>query len=74
MSVIIKGIYENGKISLTEPAPTDEKVPVSVVFPQDEEMENITSGQYKIRWGSLAGKISIPHNFNDELEDFKEYR
>lgn len=73
MSVIIKGICENGKVSLAEPAPTDEKVLVSVVFPQDEEMENIMSGKYKIRWGSLAGKISIPHNFNDELEDFKEY-
>ena len=73
MPVTIKGIYENGHIFLTEPAPTDKKVPVNIVFPQEMD-EPHALGKNEIRWGSLAGKISLPDNFNDEIDDLNEYR
>ena len=64
--IAIKGIYENGEVKLTEPALTNEKVPVTVVFPDED---NITSEKplkkNEIRVGSLAGKISVPENFDD---------
>jgi hypothetical protein len=74
MSVIVKGIYENGQVLLTEPAPTDKKVPVSIVFPQDTtENKEKRLKKNEIRFGSLAGRISVPDDFNDELDDFKEF-
>ena len=74
MSVTIKGIFENGQVKLIEPAPTEEKVPVTVTFPDEE---NIVSEKplkkNEIKFGSLAGKISVPENFDDELDELKEY-
>ena len=35
MSVVIKGIYENGQVLLTKPTPTAKKVSVNIVFYQD---------------------------------------
>jgi hypothetical protein len=74
MPVIIKGIFENGLVKLTEPAPTDEKVPVTVTFPGEE---NIVSEKplkkNEIKFGSLTGKISVPENFDDELDELKDY-
>ena len=69
MSVTIKGIFENGQVKLTEPAPTEEKVPVTVTFPEIEKPLQKNG----IKFGSLAGKISVPENFDEELDDLKEY-
>ncbi len=38
MSVTIKAYYENGEVKLTEPAPTEENVPVTVIFPEPERL------------------------------------
>ena len=74
MSTIIKGVYENGQVQLTEPAPTDEKVQVNVVFPQStDDVEKVEFKKNRIKLGSLSGKISVPENFNEELSDLKEY-
>ena len=70
MSVTIKAYYENGEVKLTEPAPTEENVPVTVIFPEPERPLK----KNEIRFGSLIGKISVPKNFDDEIEDLKEYR
>lgn len=69
MSVTIKAYYENGEVKLTEPAPTEENVPVTVIFPEPERLLK----KNEIRFGSLTGKISVPNNFDDEIEDLKEY-
>jgi hypothetical protein len=37
MAVTIKAFYENGEVKLTEPAPTTETVPVTVIFPEPEK-------------------------------------
>ena len=69
MPITVKGFYENGQIKLAEPAPTDENVPVTVLFPEPEK----TLKKNEIKFGSLAGKISIPENFDDEIDDLKDY-
>ncbi|MEO6452580.1 MAG: hypothetical protein ABIN97_00845 [Ginsengibacter sp.] len=69
MSVTIKGIFENGQIKLVEPAPTEEKVTVTVTFPEIEK----SLPKNEIKFGSLAGKISVPENFDDEMDELKEY-
>ena len=70
MLVTIKGVYENGKIKLIEPAPTNETVPVLVTFlEKDEQLQ----GKHKIVIGSLEGKISVPDDFDEPLDDLKEY-
>jgi hypothetical protein len=69
MSVAVKAIFENGKVTLQEPAPTNEKVPVIVTFPDAEK----SLKKNEIKFGSLAGKINVPADFDDELDDLNEY-
>ena len=69
----IKGTFENGQIILEEPAPTMQKTKVMIKFLTDgnQEDKHPTKG---VRIGSLAGKgYSIPDDFNEPLDDLKEY-
>ncbi|MCX2429333.1 MULTISPECIES: DUF2281 domain-containing protein [unclassified Pedobacter] len=68
MLATIKGYYEKGKIILEETAPVQSKTDVIVTFLTDEKPQLL-----KRVPGALKGKISIPDNFNDPLEDLKEY-
>ena len=69
MSITIKAYYKNGEVKLTEPAPTEESVPVTVIFPEPEKLLQ----KNEIKFGSLDGKISVPKDFDDEIDDLKEY-
>lgn len=68
-SVAIKAIFENGQVTLTEPPPTKEKVPVTIIFPEIEKPFE----KNEIQFGSLSGKISVPENFDDEIDELKDY-
>lgn len=69
MLTTIKGIYDNGKILLDEMPPTKNKSKVVVTF-----LEEIQSPLYqKRRLGSLKGKMGIPDNFKEPLDDLKDY-
>ena len=73
MYTAIKGIYENGQVILQEPPPTTQKTKVVVMFISDEEK---TSPNFRkgVNIGSLAGQgYAIPDDFNDPLDDLKEY-
>lgn len=70
MLTTIKGIYDNGQIVLDEIPPTKNKSKVVVTFL--EEIEPSSSLQ-KRPFGSLKGKIGIPDNFNEPLDDLKDY-
>lgn len=73
MYTAIKGIYENGQVVLQETPPTDKKAKVVVMF-LAEETSLANSSKRGVTFGSLAGKgYSIPDDFNDPLEDLKEY-
>ena len=69
MLTAIKGIYDNGKITLTEKAPVQTKTEVIVTFLSEEKPPlHITRTP-----GGLKGKVSLPDDFNEPLDDLKEY-
>ena len=71
MLTTIKGVYDHGKITLIEPAPVKTKADVMVTFLPAED--NTPKGQRKIILGMLEGKITLPDDFNEPLDDLKDY-
>ena len=72
-TAIINGIYENGEFLLNETPPTTKKYKVAVMF-VEEENAFISPKKKGVILGSLAGRgYSIPDNFNEPLDDLKEY-
>jgi hypothetical protein len=73
MYTAINGIYENGQFVLTETPPTSKKTKVVIMFM--EEVETLPTNKKKgIKLGSLAGKVyNIPDDFNEPLDDLKDY-
>ena len=76
MYTAIKGIYENGVLTLLEPAPNEEKTEVLITFMSVEKVKSmkkrVPGGL--LRLSHLQGKtMSIPDNFNEPLDDFKDY-
>ncbi|MBJ7427461.1 MAG: hypothetical protein JHD28_00655 [Bacteroidia bacterium] len=68
----IKGIYENGKIIFTEEPPSKIKSEILITFLNDlSEDSSLKNNQ--IRFGSLKGKINFPADFNEPINDLKEY-
>ncbi len=61
----IKGIFENGQITLEETPPTIEKSDVYVMFMEKFEEKTIKKG---VHLGSLANKgYNIPDDFNASI-------
>jgi hypothetical protein len=70
MLVTIEGTYENGKVRLKEvPEGLEEKSDVLITFLQKPQEKNV--GKRKL--GVWEGKYSIPEDFNEPLDDLKEY-
>jgi hypothetical protein len=70
MLTTIKGVYEQGHIFLKEEAPVSSKTEVFVTF-LTQEQEPKTNG--KRMPGGLKGKVNIPDDFNEPLDDLKDY-
>ena len=68
MLTTIKGTYTDGQIVLEEIPPTKNNAKVVVTF-----LEEIEFSSKKRQLGSLKGKIGIPDNFNEPLDDLKDY-
>ncbi|WP_428657363.1 hypothetical protein [Runella sp.] len=68
MYTAIKGIYENGVLTMTETPPQVKKSEVVILFMNDSE-----APKKGVKLGSLEDKYSIPDNFNEPLDDLKEY-
>lgn len=83
MYTAIKGIFKDGKVILQETPPTTESTEVVVMFMKTTEPQNIKQGvrlRSKRQAGSLQklaqleGKTySIPDDFNEPLDDLKDY-
>jgi hypothetical protein len=75
MYTAIKGIYEKGQIVLQEEPPTMKKMKVLVTFlDEDEESSSKRQPGSLRRLGLLREKnYAIPDDFNDPLDDLKEY-
>jgi hypothetical protein len=71
MYTAIKGIYENGKLTLLEPAPDVEKAEVLVTFLEEVESSDPKKQRKLGGLRHLGG--SIPDDFNDPLDDLKDY-
>ena len=70
MLTAIKGYYDKGKIILKEEAPVKSKTEVIVTFLTED---NATIAGKRIP-GGLKGKVSLPDDFNEPLDDLKDYR
>ncbi|WP_411726094.1 DUF2281 domain-containing protein [Methyloglobulus sp.] len=70
MFATIKGYYEQGQIFLEEEAPVESKTEVIITF-LTENVKN--SGIHKRVPGGLKGKVAIPDDFNEPLDDLKDY-
>lgn len=69
MLTTIKGYYENGQITLEEKPPVEEKTEVMITF-----LESSPAITKTMRTpGGLKGRVSLPDNFNDLLDDLKDY-
>jgi predicted DNA-binding antitoxin AbrB/MazE fold protein len=76
MYTAIKGIYENGVLTFLEPVPNFEKSEVLITFLNEEKTikKDRVPGALK-RLGEMEGKIySIPDDFNEPLDDLKDYK
>lgn len=71
MLTTIKGIYDHGKIILTEQPPVKTKADVIITFLYEEETKILTPG--KRLFGGLEGKLKLPDDFNEPLDEMKDY-
>lgn len=69
MLTTIKGYYENGHAILNEASPVKAKTEVFVIF----LMEGAQPVLPQRIPGALKGKVSLSEDFNEPLEDLKEY-
>lgn len=67
MAIAFQGTYQNGRIKLNNKPAFKTKQNVTILFEFDTEPAT------KRVFGSLKGKISVPDNFDEPLEDLKEY-
>lgn len=70
MLTTVKGYYEHGKVILQEEPPVTEKTEVIVTFLSNN---NDFSNRAKREPGGLKGKVSLPDDFNDPIDDLEEY-
>ncbi len=69
MLTAIEGYYENGTIVLKEEAPVNAKTDVIVTFLTEDRTSTIG----KRIPGGLKGQVSLPDDFNEPLDDLKDY-
>jgi Protein of unknown function (DUF2281) len=70
MLTTIKGVYDDGKIVLTEEPPVTTKTDVMVTFLTEDKTPN---SKQRRKPGGLKGKVTIPDDFNEPLDDLKDY-
>ncbi len=71
MLTAVEGIYENGQISWSEPPPAQKKMKVVVTFL--EEIEPLPTPLKPRVGGSMKGEIWMSDDFNEPLDDLKDY-
>jgi hypothetical protein len=69
MLTAIKGYYEKGQIIMKEDAPVHSKTDVIITFLTEDNGKSLG----KRIPGALKGKVSLPDDFNEPLDDLKDY-
>ncbi|HTE00317.1 MAG TPA: DUF2281 domain-containing protein [Mucilaginibacter sp.] len=70
MLTTIKGYYDHGQIILQETPPVESKTEVMVTFLTEE---TTLKNQPNRKLGGLEGKVTLPDDFNEPLDDLKDY-
>lgn len=70
MHTVIEGIYEDGKITLDHKPDVDVRTKVKVIF---EEIEDAASLPSKRPFGIAKGTIHLAPDFDEPLDDLKDY-
>lgn len=70
MLTTIKGYYDHGQIILQEDAPITGRGSVIVTFLTEEI--DVEKTRKRIP-GGLKGRVSLPENFDEPLDDLKDY-
>jgi hypothetical protein len=68
MLATVKGIFEGGKITLMEEPPVSKRTEVIITF-----METVTDVPKKRLAGVLRGKVKMSDDFDEPLDDLKDY-
>lgn len=69
MLTTIEGIYENGKVTLTESPPVKKNSKVLVTFMTET---NAVPPGNKRTLGTMKGTIKMADDFNDNMDDLDE--
>jgi hypothetical protein len=69
----VNGIYEDGNFTLIENPPTTKKTRVVILFMEEQESPPANQPGKGVKLGSLEGQYKLPDDFNDPLDDLKEY-
>ncbi len=67
--ITAKGYYEKGRVILKEEAPVKSKTNVIITFLTEDDAAKAG----KRIPGGLKGKVSLPDDFNEPLDDLKDY-
>jgi hypothetical protein len=70
MLTTIKGYYDHGQIILEETPPVKSKTEVMVTFLTNE---NNSAKPVRRKLGGLEGLVPLPDDFNEPLDDLKDY-
>lgn len=69
MLTTVKGVYEGGQIIFDEPPPVTERTEVIVTFLTEEKKDE----PKKRVLGLLEGKAKLPDDFDEPLDELKDY-
>lgn len=70
MHTVIEGVYEDGKITLDHKPDVDVRTKVKVIFEEIEDAHPVPS---KRPFGIAKGTISMSSDFDEPLDDLKDY-
>ena len=73
MLTAVKATYDNGQIIWHEQPPVRERTEIVVKFLYEHIDATVTRPSNVSQFCSMVGKIKISDDFNDPLDDLKDY-
>lgn len=70
MVTTVEAVYRNGQIIIQDPPAMADNTKVLVIFLPTTDLAPVGTA---VRIGSLKGKIHVPDDFNDPLDDLNDY-
>lgn len=73
MLTTVRGTYENGKVILDEPLPTPYAKVIVTVLEEEKIDEEKAPKKPRRQFGIMKGSVTLPDDFNEPLDDLKNY-